>query len=107
MVTKDVIQALETIAEMNLGKRSPLEIITTILDLATTPQRKTNIMYNTGLTHPQMKKYLDHLLSKELIGEFDSTDGRPQPDYETTQKGRECLETFKQLAAYFTAENQE
>jgi predicted transcriptional regulator len=75
-------------ATMMLTKRSWVEIVHEILQMG--GGKKTQIMYATALTYPQVVRYLDTLQERGLI-EL-GQDEKQKPVYGVTERGRELLE---------------
>jgi len=73
-----------------LMKRQRMEIMTDILMLCTNQSKKTHIMYQTNLSHDQLKSYLALLTSQGLLR---SNSG----EYATTDKGLRFLDAFARL----------
>lgn len=70
------------------NRRSEMEIIAAILDIARRGVNKTNILYKANLSYVQLKNYVGFLLEKGLLENI----GRK---YSTTQKGRLFLITWQ------------
>ncbi|MDQ1280275.1 MAG: Winged helix-turn-helix, partial [Thermoproteota archaeon] len=49
-------------------KRSRLETVNVILILSVNGIKKTHIMYKANMSHGQLEKYLEMLVSKGLLG---------------------------------------
>ena len=76
-----------------MKRRSTLEIIFRILDSISKEQLPlTQIMYKAGLNYYQVKRYLDHLLQRELVRKVEHQDAIK---YSITQEGREVLRNFR------------
>jgi predicted transcriptional regulator len=73
-------------------KRSRLETINTILELARTGILKTHIMYRANLSHQQLNKYVNLLLKHQLLT-------RQQRHYVTTTRGRAFINAFHEIQA--------
>ena len=71
------------------NRRSSIEIIANILEIAKDGAKKTRIMYLANLSFDLLKKYLNSLIDKKLL-EYDSNEGK----YRTTKKGLEFLKIF-------------
>ena len=66
-------------------KRNRIDTLCDILTLSTNGIKKTHIMYRANLSHLQLEKFLEVLISKELLmKEFNS--------YKTSSKGLAFLE---------------
>ena len=61
-----------------------------ILELAHQGILKTHIMYRANLSHDQLNKYLDILLTRQLLQQDESL-------YVTTARGHEFVETFHEI----------
>jgi predicted transcriptional regulator len=73
-------------------KRSRLETIHLILELALKGILKTHIMYRANLSHQQLNKYMNLLLEHQLLQ-------RQQKLYVTTETGRAFIHTFHEIQA--------
>jgi predicted transcriptional regulator len=84
-------------------KRSSPDIIATILEAANGGTGKTQLLTKANLTSSQFRKYIDLLLEKELLAEYDR-DGRHQ-SYRTTSKGLKYLALYNSIrsVAYLNA----
>ena len=71
-------------------RRSRLETMNVILTLCTRDIKKTHIMYRANLSHKQLEKYLEILVSKELLM-------RKNGYYATTDKGLDYIAGFKNV----------
>jgi len=69
-------------------RRSEMEIIATILDIARQGVKKTNILYKANLSYVQLKNYVGFLLEKGLLENIGNM-------YSTTKKGRLFLITWQ------------
>ena len=70
------------------NRRSEMEIIATILDMAKQGVKKTNILYKANLSYVQLKNYVSFLLEKGLLENIGNM-------YSTTKKGRLFLITWQ------------
>lgn len=75
-------------------RRTRLEIVSDILELALRGTRKTHIMYRSNLSFEQLEKYLALLLSKSLL-ELKVTDSGKL--YQTSRKGEELLREIDKI----------
>ena len=75
-----------------MRKRSRLEMMHIILELALAGILKTHVMYRANLSHQQLNKYLDLLLEHKLLQ-------RQQKHYVTTTQGRAFVVTFHEIQA--------
>jgi predicted transcriptional regulator len=73
-----------------LRKRSRLEMMHIILELAQQGILKTHIMYRANLSYEQLTKFLNILLTRHLLQEDDG-------QYVTTARGHEFVETFHEI----------
>lgn len=70
------------------NRRSDMEIIATILDIARQGVNKTNILYKANLSYVQLKNYIGFLLEKDLLENIGNK-------YSTTKKGNLFLITWQ------------
>lgn len=84
-------------------KRSSPDIIATILESANGGIGKTQLLTKANLTSSQFRKYINLLVEKELLAEFDR-DGRRQ-SYKTTVRGLKYLGLYNSIrsVAYLNA----
>lgn len=78
-------------------KRSSPDIIATILESANGGIGKTQLLTKANLTSSQFRKYINLLVEKELLAEFD-IDGRRQ-SYKTTGRGLKYLGLYNSIRA--------
>lgn len=76
-------------------KRSSPDIIATILDAANGGIGKTRLLTRANLTSTQFKKYIDLLLEKKLLAEFDPNSRNHS--YKTTAFGLQYLELYNSI----------
>ena len=84
-----------------LRNRTRVEILSSILDVATTGALKTHIMYRANLSHRQLEKYLGFLQDNDLIREVADPEGGSRL-YQATEKGVAFLKDYSRLSGYFT-----
>lgn len=86
-----------------MRKRSGPDIIATILESANGGIGKTRLLTKANLTSSQFKKYIDLLVEKKLVAEFDR-DSRNH-SYKTTALGLQYLELYNSMksVSYLTA----
>jgi predicted transcriptional regulator len=72
-----------------LAKRGWVDIIADILVSAKNGENITDIMYQTRLSYPHMKEYLD-LLEEAGLLDYD----KRRKMYMTTRKGFSCLKSY-------------
>lgn len=77
------------------NNRGKIEIMADVLTLSTVGIKKTHIMYKANLSYEQILYYLNELMAKSLL-EQGVEEGSPV--YRTTEKGREFLGHFSQMA---------
>jgi predicted transcriptional regulator len=70
------------------NRRSEMEIIATILDIARQGINKTNVLYKANLNYVQLKNYVGFLLEKGLLESIGNM-------YSTTKKGNLFLITWQ------------
>ncbi len=90
---------LETATEQ-LGNRTRVEILSSILGVAGRGALKTHIMYKANLSHRQLEKYLAFLKENGLLREVVDPDGGSRL-YEATEKGIDFLRDYSRLSGYF------
>jgi predicted transcriptional regulator len=73
-----------------LARRNNLDICADILRVARSGARKTRIVYGANLNFKIVKKYLERLMSNELIRFSDGF-------YTTTGKGFEFLKNYEEI----------
>ena len=69
------------------GRRDMLEIMLNLLDVSRQPIKKTHILYNTNMNFNQLERYLDMLLTMDLIEIVQS----PFKGYKITNKGEKFV----------------
>ena len=80
--------------EQTFAKRGRLEIIREILTISRKPAKKTSILYRCNLSFSQLQKYLEYVISRNLLANS-KNDGKTF--YLTTEKGMEFLEEYERL----------
>lgn len=70
--------------------RSRELIVTSMLQAAVEPIKKTHIMYKANLSYDQLVQYLQYVTSRQLI---ETRDGL----WVTTERGREYLKQYQAL----------
>ncbi len=68
-------------------KRDKLEIMIKMLEIMTVPCKKTHILYKANLNYYQLKRYLNELIDRGLVKEYEE----PYRYYVMTEKGKEFL----------------
>jgi predicted transcriptional regulator len=71
-------------------KRDKLDIMLRILEVTSTPVKKTHILYQAGINFYQLTKYLDLLLRTGMVEQIED----PFQGFKTTQKGFVLLKMF-------------
>lgn len=79
-------------------KRSRLETIHVILTLSVEGIKKTHIMYRANLSHLQLEKYLEVLVSKQFLE-------KKNEFYVTTSLGLAFIEKFKEIQSLMGENN--
>jgi len=77
----------------NRRNRTRLEIMASILTVASEGARKTRIMYQANLSFAQLQQYLEYLIQRDLIRKIEDADIY----YETTERGFQFLKSYQQL----------
>ena len=72
-------------------KRDKLDILLGILEISNIPIKKTHILYKANINFYQLTRYLDLLLSLEMLEEINE----PYKGYRITEKGRQMLNLFR------------
>jgi predicted transcriptional regulator len=73
--------------------RNRIDIIAQLLDAASSPTTKTNMMYKVMLSYEQLKEYLLMLSANDLIG-YD----KPSQRFTTTDKGFQFMQRYEDLS---------
>jgi len=85
-----------------LGNRSRIEILASILDVAHNGALKTHIMYKANLSHRQLEKYLGFLMQNAMILKVtDEKYGGTM--YRVAEKGIEFLKDYARLSVHLNA----
>ena len=81
-------------------RRDKLDIILRILEVGSSPVKKTHILYKAGINFYQLSRYLDLLLKTGMMEEVQT----PYVAYRTTEKGRVLMKLLSasELAAAVT-----
>jgi predicted transcriptional regulator len=82
-----------------LKYRCNVDIIAKILDAALSGETKSKIMMYAHLNHIQIKRYIPHVLSEQLIEVRDNHTDSPTV-YVTTEKGRIFLQKYVKVQLY-------
>ncbi|MCW4020394.1 MAG: winged helix-turn-helix domain-containing protein [Candidatus Bathyarchaeota archaeon] len=80
-------------------KRSNLEIVAEILDVAKNGARKTRIVYGANLNFKMLGEYLERLEKAGLVARSQNNGGL----IKTTEKGRDYLQKFSILKEFGVA----
>ena len=76
--------------------RCSVDIIAKILDAALCGETKSNIMMQAHLNHVQIKRYIPHILSEQLMEKRNNLKDSPFL-YATTEKGRIFLKKYEKV----------
>lgn len=80
---------------MTAPRRDKMMIITDILAALQMKKLKfTHLLYKSNLSHSRLKEYLDDLLLKGLVREFDTKEGKR---YELTDEGAKFLAEYRRV----------
>jgi len=84
-----------------IGNRTRLEILASILKVASNGALKTHIMYKANLSHRQLERYLAFLEERGLLiqGVDEAVGSRI---YRITEKGFDFLREYSHVSCYFT-----
>lgn len=85
-------------------RRGRFEIMNEILTTCITSAQKTHILYKCNLSFDQLNKYLNLLVSLNLLA-FVSKDGKVL--YKTTEKGNELTKGYKRLGRFLAQPSSE
>lgn len=84
-----------------IGNRTRMEILASILKVASNGALKTHIMYKANLSHRQLEKYLAFLEERGLLAQgVDENLGNRI--YRITEKGFDFLREYSHVSGYFT-----
>ena len=84
-----------------IGNRTRVEILASILQVASKGALKTHIMYQANLSHRQLEKYLVFLEERDLLAQgIDEDLGNRM--YRITEKGFDFLQEYSHLSGYFS-----
>ena len=83
-----------------IGNRTRMEILESILKVASNGALKTHIMYKANLSHRQLEKYLGFLEETGLLFQAADED-RGSRIYRITGKGIEFLREYSHVSGYF------
>jgi len=76
-------------------RRSNIEIIAEMLRAGENGAGKTEIMYSANMSYAQIQKYLNFLISQDLIDRVDV--GNPVVTYQVTDKGLKLLRSIENI----------
>ena len=83
-----------------IGNRTRVEILASILQVASKGALKTHIMYRANLSHRQLEKYLAFLEERGLLAQgIDADLGNRM--YRITEKGLDFLQEYSHVSGYF------
>ena len=86
---------------IEIGNRTRLEILASILKVASNGSLKTHIMYKANLSHRQLERYLAFLEERGLLAQgVDEAMGNRI--YRITEKGFDFLREYSHVSGYFT-----
>jgi predicted transcriptional regulator len=84
-----------------IGNRTRVEILASILNVASNGALKTHIMYKANLSHRQLERYLALLEERGLLAQLvDEEIG--SRIYRVTEKGCNFLRDYSRVSGYFT-----
>jgi predicted transcriptional regulator len=82
-----------------IGNRTRVEILASILQVASQGALKTHIMYRANLSHRQLEKYLAFLEERGLLAQgVDADLGNRM--YRITEKGFDFLREYSHVSGY-------
>ncbi|MCD6411658.1 MAG: DUF4364 domain-containing protein [Thermoplasmata archaeon] len=80
------------------NRRSEIDILADILELAKNGAQKTKILCRVNLNYTQLKTYLSFLVERKLLDE--RKDGARSRIYRTTDRGLQLLDSIKQVKSF-------
>jgi len=84
------------------NRRSDLDIICHILELASDGARKTEILYQGNFSYTQLKHYMPLLIKNNILEEqLLKDDGSSYKMYKTTNKGHALLKDIEKVLSNF------
>ncbi|MGA2239750.1 MAG: winged helix-turn-helix domain-containing protein [Candidatus Bathyarchaeia archaeon] len=83
-----------------IGNRTRVEILASILQVASKGALKTHIMYRANLSHRQLEKYLAFLEERGLLAQGIDAD-LGNRIYRITEKGFDFLREYSHVSGYF------
>jgi len=84
-----------------VGNRTRVEILASILKVASSGALKTHIMYKANLSHRQLERYLGFLEERGLLAQG-VDEGMGNRIYRITDKGCDFLREYSHVSGYFT-----
>ena len=84
-----------------IGNRTRVEILASILKVASNGALKTHIMYKANLSHRQLERYLGFLEERGLLAQGIDED-MGNRIYRITNKGCDFLREYSHVSGYFT-----
>lgn len=84
-----------------IGNRTRLEILASMLKVASNGALKTHIMYKANLSHKQLERYLAFLEERGLLAQAVDEDVGNRI-YRITEKGFDFLRDYSHVSDYFT-----
>jgi predicted transcriptional regulator len=84
-----------------IGNRTRVEILASILKVASSGALKTHIMYKANLSHRQLERYLGFLEERGLLAQGIDED-MGNRIYRITDKGSDFLREYSHVSGYFT-----
>jgi predicted transcriptional regulator len=84
-----------------IGNRTRVEILASILKVASGGALKTHIMYKANLSHRQLERYLGFLEERGLLAQGVDED-MGNRIYRITDKGCDFLREYSHVSGYFT-----
>jgi predicted transcriptional regulator len=92
---------LYALEQQPVANRTRVEILASILKVASGRTLKTHIMYRANLSHRQLEKYLTLLEENGMLEQVLDNEVRK---YCVTQKGVDFLKDFDRLSGYLSQE---
>jgi len=85
------------IVQLKKRERDSMDIVAEVLRLASSERvKKTSILYEVGMSHKMLGKYLRFMIDAKLLEEVPFGD---RVRYRTSEKGRQFLQLYHEMMA--------
>ncbi|MBS7634661.1 hypothetical protein KEJ34_04080 [Candidatus Bathyarchaeota archaeon] len=82
-------------SKSSFTRRGRLDVLYEILLFCRKPQHKTQIMFSCNLSYELLKKYLDFLVSNNLLRVFEDEESKRY--YQTTDHGKRFISEYESI----------